>query len=113
MPYKNSEAKRAANRRHYLKNRERYREQVKARKRERRKAAYAYTNEIKSTTPCADCDEYYDPICMDFDHCQDDKLEGVSRMINTDKPLMIIMAEVAKCEVVCANCHRIRTRERG
>lgn len=68
--------------------------------------------EIKLSRGCADCgyDKY--PEALDFDHLPGvEKLGNVAQMINysMDK----LMAEIAKCEVVCANCHRHRTRERG
>jgi hypothetical protein len=59
--------------------------------------------------PCADCGGRFPPCSMDFDHR--DPAEKTSRV-----PAMIgragdarILAEVAKCDIVCANCHRLRT----
>jgi hypothetical protein len=59
---------------------------------------------------CADCKHKYPPECMDFDHLKDDKLENVSHLLNTGWKRL--KAEIKKCEVVCANCHRIRTKKR-
>jgi hypothetical protein len=47
---------------------------------------------------------------MDFDHLGD-KIAEVSLMVPT-YGTKSLLAEVAKCDVVCANCHRIRTYER-
>jgi len=62
--------------------------------------------------PCADCGERFAPYVMDFDHRDPrQKRYTVSRMIGragTER----IMAEVAKCDIVCANCHRQRTYRR-
>ena len=59
--------------------------------------------------PCADCGRRYEPCAMDFDHREGaSKVSGVTRMIGrfgTARKL----AEVAKCDIVCANCHRART----
>lgn len=58
--------------------------------------------------PCADCGGSFPPVCMDFDHRGDKKFnlgQYGKRSIET------LMAEIAKCDVVCANCHRIRTHE--
>lgn len=56
--------------------------------------------------PCADCGQRYPPYVMDFDHTGDNKEFNVSaRYIATSR----LLAEIAKCEVVCANCHRERT----
>jgi hypothetical protein len=49
---------------------------------------------------------------MDFDHVRGEKLFDVSRMVGPGLSLELIKAEIAKCDVVCANCHRIRTFER-
>jgi hypothetical protein len=52
---------------------------------------------------------------MDFDHMGGHhKKNNVSRMMLTDCSLKTIKEEIKKCELVCANCHRIRTfRRRG
>jgi len=54
--------------------------------------------------PCHDCGQKYPPYVMDFDH-RENKKRLVSKM-GTFKGML---AEAAKCDVVCANCHRIRT----
>lgn len=69
---------------------------------------------IKMSTPCADCGEHYPPVCMDFDHLDgEDKESSISALMNQGASLARIDAEIAKCELVCANCHRIRTAARG
>ena len=66
--------------------------------------------EIKVSTGCIDCGNK-NPIVLDFDHLKDKKY-NVSRMIHDGFSWAAIKKEIAKCEVVCANCHRIRTHER-
>jgi hypothetical protein len=56
--------------------------------------------------PCADCGRSFHYCQMDFDHVRGVKVGSVSQM----KSCKAILAEVAKCEVVCANCHRERTQ---
>ena len=64
------------------------------------------------TVPCADCGERFPPCAMDFDHRDAaDKHSGVTRMIGR-AGLGTILAEAAKCDIVCANCHRARTFRR-
>lgn len=57
--------------------------------------------------PCMDCGIKYPSYVMDFDH-REDKLFDVSRGVN-DYGMKKLLAEIAKCDVVCANCHRFRT----
>ncbi len=62
--------------------------------------------------PCADCGLSFPPCAMDFDHRDPTtKRTAVSRMIGR-AGVAAIMAEVAKCDIVCANCHRERTFRR-
>jgi L-lysine 2,3-aminomutase len=58
--------------------------------------------------PCSDCGRCYPPYVMDFDHRTDDKVGAISQMTSS-APTAVLLAEIAKCEVVCANCHRERT----
>lgn len=63
--------------------------------------------------PCVDCGEG-DPIVLEFDHITDDKTSGISDLVGTGVSLDILIAEIAKCVVRCANCHRRKTsRELG
>lgn len=57
--------------------------------------------------PCVDCKES-DPVVLEFDHLGDKRM-AVSLMIGRGHSWATIMAEIDKCEVRCANCHRRRT----
>lgn len=69
-----------------------------------------WLNDAKSQ-PCMDCGGRFPPECMDFDHRP-----------GTDKKFIIggelshamddVLTEMAKCDLVCSNCHRIRTKQR-
>jgi hypothetical protein len=64
--------------------------------------------EYFATHPCVDCGEA-DPVVLEFDHRElRDKRDNVSRLIHTST-LSAVQAEIAKCDVRCGNCHRIRT----
>lgn len=59
--------------------------------------------------PCVDCGGTFPPECMDFDHLGDKKWQ-IGRMMNFSHEK--VRDEIAKCDLVCANCHRIRTKSR-
>lgn len=60
---------------------------------------------------CIDCGER-NPLLLEFDHLRDKTME-VAEMANRGLPWSVILAEIEKCDVVCANCHRMRTYERA
>lgn len=79
----------------------------------RRQANRNFVNEIKLRRGCADCGYNARAIALDFDHLPEFvKIDNVSKMILSDATLDAIQREIDKCEVVCANCHRIRTEDR-
>jgi 5-methylcytosine-specific restriction endonuclease McrA len=80
-----------------------------ARRRKREPAAQVYDYLLEH--PCVDCGEA-DPVVLEFDHLRD-KVRSISALVTAKVPWAKIEAEIAKCEVVCANCHRRRTAARG
>jgi hypothetical protein len=96
--------KRTLGRKYYERHRLRYRQRATA----RRKKLQRFLDELKNR-PCVDCSQMFPPSVMDFDHRDPSGKAGVvSRMINRVK-WAALLAEVKKCDLVCANCHRIRT----
>lgn len=75
----------------------------------RQQATLAWLRELR-TVPCMDCGGIFPPYVMDFDH-RDPKTKLFSLAAGKSllKNRVLLEAEVAKCDVVCANCHRIRT----
>lgn len=63
--------------------------------------------------PCSDCGVKYPDYVMQFDHVSGTKLFDIGRATAATKSLSKLKAEIDKCEVVCANCHAIRTHTRG
>lgn len=59
--------------------------------------------------PCVDCGDARLPV-LDFDHVMGKKQFCISYMI-THHSLNNVLKEIAKCEVRCSNCHRMKTAE--
>ncbi len=64
----------------------------------------------RKNVPCADCGRRLPPEAMDFDHLGD-KEALISKLVYSSGTERLL-AEIAKCEVVCSNCHRVRTTAR-
>jgi len=75
---------------------------------ENKQRLYAYL----SNNPCVDCG-CTDIRVLEFDHVRGSKSANITRLLNNAISWSAIEAEIAKCEVRCANCHRIKTNERG
>jgi len=75
----------------------------KARKRARLREIIQQARDV----PCADCGERFPSYVMDFDH-RGDKTIIVSKLPEWGS-VSRLLDEIAKCDVVCANCHRQRT----
>lgn len=73
---------------------------------------YELVNAAKSK-PCMDCGKTYPPFVMDLDHRPGEiKLKCVADLTHRHAPVAVIQKEIAKCDVVCSNCHRLRTWKR-
>lgn len=96
---------------HYAANKARYIELAAARKQKLRLERTRYLIAYLRAHPCVDCNES-DPLLLEFDHLADKKFDiGLGF---ADRNWESILAEMAKCDVVCSNCHRRRTfRRRG
>lgn len=68
-----------------------------------------YLIEQKHMKPCVDCKVAYPYYVMDFDHVRGEKVVNLARMIADGYSLEAIQDEIAKCDLVCSNCHRERT----
>lgn len=64
---------------------------------------------------CVDCGYRGPSVALDLDHVRGAKVGHVSRLViecTCPRGYEVLVAELAKCEVVCAICHRIRTHRR-
>lgn len=64
-------------------------------------------NSIAMERGCMDCGYNKHPHALDWDHVRGVKLFNIAHGL--DRTWDTVQAELDKCEVVCANCHRIRT----
>lgn len=80
----------------------------KANKDRFRSANKAIINAAKDR-PCVDCGVKYPPYVMTFDHLDPSNKDFNIGIIGPTISKVRLIAEIAKCEVVCANCHAERT----
>lgn len=80
----------------------------------RRKEWNLWSFNLKKNKPCMDCKIIFHPVCMEYDHREPkDKLHDISYMVSSGYKHDTILAEISKCDLVCANCHRMRELKRG
>lgn len=88
-----------------------YREKIDAANAARAQERRQFLDAYKLKHGCVDCGYTDHPAALEFDHLPgSDKLAPVGNLVLAS--MERLMAEIAKCEVVCANCHRIRTTDR-
>lgn len=97
---------------HYKNNKQLYLDRARAREIQVIEKSQRNLIEYLASHPCIDCNQI-DARVLEFDHVQGEKLGNISRMIGLGYSWPTIQAEIAKCEVRCANCHRIKTHDRG
>lgn len=91
----------------YYRNNKGVREKAIARAKESKREAQTFVLDYLSTHPCVDCGEGR-PACLDFDHLRDKEC-NVSYLVAHGYGVEKVKREIEKCEVRCANCHRIKT----
>jgi hypothetical protein len=97
-------------REHYARHKDRYVAEAVRRKKELAIERAGYLIAFFRARPCADCGED-DPLVLEFDHLAD-KTFNITKGI-TAHSWQAVRDEIAKCDVVCANCHRRRTASRA
>lgn len=91
---------------------ERHLQQVKERKALAREAAREYVYQYLLTHPCVSCGEA-DPRVLEFHHVGEKDMD-VAKMVAGGYSIDRIKAELDRCQVLCANCHRkVTVQERG
>lgn len=80
-------------------------DQISTRKRNIRKLLWDY----KKKEHCAECGET-DTVVLDFDHLdRTTKEDEICAMVKAGASWDKILKEIAKCQILCANCHRRKT----
>lgn len=115
MPYKDKTKQRDAMRRWYARNRievlrkqAENREVAAERNKQSRRKKREWLNALKEANPCMDCGVSYPARVMDFHHVREEKIGNLGTMLSVSASWEELKAEVAKCEIICANCHRLR-----
>ena len=67
-------------------------------------------------TPCMDCNGVFEWCSMDFDHgpgeVKEFKIGAYGAQKANKRSILRTAKEISKCDLVCSNCHRVRTRDR-
>ena len=103
----------AYRRQHYERNKPDYIQRAMKEMRMKREDGLLRLHEYLRANPCVDCGEA-DITVLEFDHVDPaTKAIDIGTMVGR-RSWAVILAEIAKCEVRCANCHRRRTaRQQG
>ena len=114
MPYKDKEKQHLFQRQHYKDNKSVYLEKARGWNKSNRVAVEDYLFNYLSKHPCIECGEA-DVVLLEFDHRdQVEKTEAVATMVAQYYSIKTVEAEVAKCDIRCVRCHRLKTaREAG
>lgn len=93
-----------------------YAERGKDARKQRQRAHIArnleWLAELKRGIPCADCGGVFPTPIMHWDHLPGSlKIDSVSALAR-ERSRTLVLEELKKCELVCANCHAVRTAQR-
>src|ERR1700677_3665160 len=92
-----------------------FRQRDKSRAVRRRELNAAYHRRLRDyivklrSVPCTDCAGQFHHCVMEFDHARGKRLFCISAIKNRKR----LYEEIRKCDVVCANCHKLRTWKRN
>jgi DNA-binding CsgD family transcriptional regulator len=78
-----------------------------------RKSVEEFIQNFKESHPCHDCGNFYPYYVMQFDHLpQYEKLFTIAQWHNYTQDVKVVIAEMQKCDLVCGNCHTVRSHLR-
>lgn len=96
-----------ASRKYYSENKEKHKKLVSKRKQEHKEFLRVKIIDYLKNNCCVDCGET-NIVVLEFDHLRD-KLRPISEMLANSFSWSNVEKEIKKCEVRCANCHKIKT----
>jgi hypothetical protein len=99
----------AYGRKHYEANKQRYIDQAAESKHRLNLERTRYLIRYFKCHPCVDCGEH-NPVVLEFDHLRDKSFTIGQALLK--RRWKTVLEEMEKCDVVCANCHRLRTAKR-
>ena len=105
MPHKNKEEGRAWRRKWWASLSEKRKTEKRNKANDRAKKVKLFLAEYKIERGCVDCGYAKHHSALEFDHIKGNKKINVCFA----KSITQAVKEIKKCEVVCSNCHRIRT----
>ena len=107
------DCRKSYNKQHYKDNKNLYLEKAKQNNKVYKKRNYDFLIEFKKDKPCMDCGQLFPHYVMDFDHLPSEvKKDNIAKIKNSSLSVSILQKEIEKCELICSNCHRIRTWNR-
>jgi hypothetical protein len=101
MPYKDPERQKQAQHESYMRRRGAMVEKTRQERIKRRRVVHAY----KLEHGCARCGYNKCASAIDAHHCGE-KNFTIADAVKDGRNIDLIVAELEKCELVCANCHR-------
>jgi CRISPR/Cas system-associated protein Cas10 (large subunit of type III CRISPR-Cas system) len=103
---------RAYHRNYYRENKSRFITKNRRNKNRQRRRLRAILLDVKRR-PCQDCGGSFHPWVMELDHRDGTtKTAAVANLVSKGCTDARLLEEIEKCDVVCANCHRMRTYRR-
>lgn len=96
-PNKYTESHRASARAQRFRNRKRFRK---------------FIDKIKLKFGCKICGYNEHPAALDFDHLKNKKYNIALMAVRVGRTMKRVKEEIRKCQILCANCHRVETQKR-
>lgn len=104
MPYLDPEKQKAYQAKHHQANKTAVLERTK----KRRLAAKILLQSLKESKPCLDCKQWLPYYVMHYDHLLDKEF-NISKWATNSLNVDVLMLEIGKCDLICSNCHAVRT----